>query len=330
MSRLPTLTLASLCLCLLSSLEATTAQADIAQQSEVRQFIREMNQKHRFDTDSLEHLFKQVSIQDAILTAMSRPYEAKPWYEYRKLFLTEKRIAAGQNFMRQNSTALAQAERKYGVPASVMTAIIGIETSYGENPGKYRVVDALSTLAFAYPKRASFFRRELEEYLILCREEKISPDQPIGSYAGAMGLPQFMPSSYRGYAVDGNGDGKRDIWHDPADAIASVGNYLARNGWQAEGSVAVAAHLTHPHTRLSGKTLKAEYTVNQLRTEGVEAAQAIPGHWRGNLIELEEAEGPAYWIGFNNFYTITRYNHSALYAMAAHQLSQVVQSHTAP
>ncbi|MBM3203731.1 lytic murein transglycosylase, partial [Candidatus Woesearchaeota archaeon] len=196
--------------------------ADIRQNAEVQQFVREMHQRHGYVTADLEHLFSQVSFQESILNAMARPYEAKPWHAYKKLFLTPKRIAGGQRFMQQNRMALQTASQRYGVPASVVTAIIGIETSYGENPGKYRVMDALSTLAFAYPKRADFFRRELEAFLLLCREEKMAPEQLTGSYAGAMGFPQFMPSSFRGYAVDGNGDGRRDIWQDPADAIASV------------------------------------------------------------------------------------------------------------
>ena len=301
------------------------SQADISGRADVLAFVHDMHQKHGYDTASLQRLFAQVTLQEPILAAMARPYEAKPWHEYRKLFLTEKRINGGRLFMQQNQAALTAAERRYGVPASVITAIIGIETSYGENPGKYRVVDALSTLAFEYPKRASFFRHELEEFLLLCREERMPPEQPVGSYAGAMGLPQFMPSSFRGYAVDGNADGKRNIWNDPADAIASVAHYLAKNGWQVGEAVAVPVRPGKAHTGLSGKTLKAEYSVSQLMARGIEPQQTLPGHWRGNLIELEESEGPAFWIGLSNFFAITRYNHSALYAMAAHLLSQKVR-----
>jgi membrane-bound lytic murein transglycosylase B len=308
-------------------LVAGNGMADIRQNAEVQQFVREMHQRHGYVTADLEYLFSQVSFQESILNAMARPYEVKPWHAYKKLFLTPKRIAGGQRFMQQNRMALQTASQRYGVPASVVTAIIGIETSYGENPGKYRVMDALSTLAFAYPKRADFFRRELEAFLLLCREEKMAPEQLTGSYAGAMGFPQFMPSSFRGYAVDGNGDGRRDIWQDPADAIASVAHYLARNGWVSGEPVAVPARLVREPTRLSGKTLKAEYSLDALRIQGVKPLQNdLPGRLRANLVALDETDGKAWWLGFRNFYAITRYNHSALYAMAAHQLSQVLES----
>lgn len=315
----------------ISSLVAGEVMADISQNAVVRQFTREMHQQHGYATAELEQLFSRVSFQESILDAMARPYEAKPWHEYKKLFLTEKRIAGGRRFLQQNHTALSLASQKYGVPASVVTAIIGIETSYGDNPGKYRVIDSLSTLAFAYPKRAHFFRQELQAFLLLCREEKMAPDQPIGSYAGAMGFPQFMPSSFRGYAVDGNGDGHRDIWHDPADAIASVAHYLARNGWVRGEPVAIPARLTRGTPRLSGKILKAEYSVNSLMAEGISPLQnGLPGHLRANLVSLDEADGMAWWLGLSNFYAITRYNHSALYAMAAHQLSQALESSADP
>ncbi len=311
----------------LACLVTNPVAADISQNPAVRQFVAEMQQKHRYAGAGLVQLFRQVTIQEPILNAMARPYEAKPWHEYKKLFLTDKRIAGGRQFMQAHQTALAAATQKYGVPGHIIAAIIGIETSYGETPGKYRVIDALSTLAFAYPKRASFFRQELEAFLLLCRDENMPPDQPVGSYAGAMGYPQFMPSSFRGYAVDGNGDGRRDIWHDPVDAIASVAHYLARNGWVNGEPVAVPAELSQGATRLSGKVLKAEYSLDQLRADGIRPTQTgLSGTLRGNLVALEETGGTAWWVGFRNFYAITRYNHSALYAMAAHQLGQALQA----
>ncbi|MGI9213525.1 MAG: lytic murein transglycosylase B [Methylococcaceae bacterium] len=306
------------------------ATADISQNAGLKQFIQEMHSKHGYSKADLERLFAQVTIQDSILKAMDKPYEAKPWYEYRKLFLTEKRIAGGRLFLQQNQAAFKTAYQKYGVPAVVIAAIIGIETSYGDNPGKYKVIDALSTLAFAYPKRAGFFRQELEAFLMLCREEKLAPEQPIGSYAGAMGLPQFMPSSFRAYAVDGNDDGRRDIWHDPADAIASVAHYLARNGWMADETVAVPAQINKKPPFSSGKVLKAEYSISQLAQLGVKPVPEVAGSLRGNLVALEGSAEMTYWLGFQNFYAITRYNHSALYAMAAHQLSQELQLPNGP
>lgn len=302
--------------------------ADISLNAETKQFIQDMHIRHGYARAELERLFSQVSIQDSILKAMDKPYEAKPWYEYRKLFLTEKRITGGRRFLQENQIAFKMAYQKYGVPEEVVAAIIGIETSYGDTPGKYRVIDALSTLAFAYPRRASFFRQELEAFLILCHDEKISAEQPVGSYAGAMGFPQFMPSSFSAYAVDGNNDGRRDIWHDPADAIASVAHYLARNGWIPEEPVAVPALLTKKPAFSSGKVLKAEYSISQLTHLGVKPIPStLAGNLRGNLVALEDLDGVSYWVGFRNFYAITRYNHSALYAMAAHQLSRELSHH---
>jgi membrane-bound lytic murein transglycosylase B len=311
--------------CLAGPPGAGLAAQGIAERSEVRTFIKEMGRKHGWDAAQLNRLFGHVEIQDKVLEAIAKPYEAKPWHAYRKLFLTENRIRGGQDFRSRNAAALAAAERKYGVPPEIVTAILGIETSYGEKPGNYRVIDALSTLAFAYPKRANFFRRELEEFLALCREERLDPEGPIGSYAGAMGMPQFMPSSYRGYAADGDGDRRRDIWNNPADAIASVANYLARNGWQTGEPVAFPATVggTAQH-RLSGTELKASRTVSELRSLGVKPEAAVPGHLKGNLVKLDEETGPAYWLGLHNFYVITRYNHSPLYAMAAYELSRRV------
>lgn len=194
--------------------------------------------KHDFDKNVLSQTFAKVEVKDSILKAISRPAEkSKPWYDYRKIFITDKRINGGVKFWQQHAEALQAAEQKYGVPVEVIIAILGVETRYGGNVGGYRVVDALSTLAFRYPPRSPFFRSELEHFLLLTREEKMSLLDPVGSYAGAMGLGQFMPSSYREYAVDFDGDGKRDIWTNPVDAIGSIANYLKRHGWIAGESI---------------------------------------------------------------------------------------------
>jgi membrane-bound lytic murein transglycosylase B len=304
-------------------IERAWSAPSLTEKPEVQAFIQAMSHRHHFDAAEMNRLFSKVKLQDKILESMAKPYEAKPWYAYRKLFLTEKRIQGGRNFMNRNAAALTAAERRYGVPPEMITAILGIESSYGENPGPYRVIDALSTLAFAYPKRASFFRRELESFLILCREERMNPEAPLGSYAGAMGLPQFMPSSYRGYAADGDGDQRRDIWNNPADAIASIANYFIKNGWKTGEPIAVPASISDSAGhRLASKDLKPTHTVREWRARGTELKTSVPDPLKANLIELEEETGPAYWLGLHNFFVITHYNHSALYAMAAYELSQ--------
>ncbi len=191
------------------------------------EFIDEMVTKHQFERNNLESLFEKVEVKQSILKAISRPAErSKPWYDYRKIFISNKRIKGGVTFWQQHSDDLAKAEQQYGVSAEIIVAILGVETRYGGNVGGYRVIDALSTLAFRYPPRSPFFRSELENFLILTREENMSQLDPVGSYAGAMGLGQFMPSSYRAYAVDFDDDQYRDIWTNPTDAIGSIANYL--------------------------------------------------------------------------------------------------------
>lgn len=284
----------------------------IADRFEVRAFIAEMSRKHGFSEAELRRTFQSVGIQEAILAAMARPYEAKPWYAYKKLFLTETRIRGGVEFRQRNAQSLADAERKYGVSPDIVTAIIGIESSYGQKPGNYRVIDALSTLAFAYPKRSGFFRGELEQFLLLCREEGMSPLQPVGSYAGAMGMPQFMPSSYLKLAADGDGDGRRDIWNNPADAIASVARYFAANGWRNGEPVAAPAGLGEADG------------VTRLSALEVAPSARSAGQLKSSLVKLDEETGPAYWHGYHNFNVIMRYNHSPLYAMAAYELSRKI------
>jgi membrane-bound lytic murein transglycosylase B len=294
----------------------------ISQRPAVREFIAEMSRKHGFSSAELTRAFDEAGTVPAILDAMAKPYEAKPWHAYRKLFLTEKRINGGRDFMATHAAALAQAKSRYGVAPAMVTAIIGIESAYGFKPGKYRVIDSLSTLAFDYPRRSSFFRSELEQFLLLCREEGMDYLQPLGSYAGAMGMPQFMPSSYRKLAADGDGDGKRDIWSNAADAIASVANYFARNGWHSGEPIAVPARISGDGYRevVSTKNPKATQTLGELAHLGVTPAESVSGGHKAGLVQLAGETGPEYWVTFHNFSTIMRYNHSPLYAMAATEL----------
>jgi len=297
----------------------------IADRADVRGFIADMSRKHGFDSAVLSDLFGRVRIDPNILDAMRKPYEAKPWHAYRKLFLTETRIHNGIEFRRQQAWALAAAEARYGVSPEIITAIIGVESSYGQKPGKHLVIDALSTLAFDYPKRADFFRAELAEFLLLCREEGMDALYPVGSYAGAMGMPQFMPSSYRHYAADGDGDGRRDIWANPADAIASVARYFAANGWHRGEPIAVAADVRGDVApSLTSKQPKPTHTLAQLAAAGVEALEPIGQGLKTGLVRLEGENGPVYWLGFHNFGVVMRYNHSPLYAMVAYELSRAV------
>ncbi|MEY3288576.1 MAG: hypothetical protein RLZZ419_818, partial [Pseudomonadota bacterium] len=207
-------------------------------------FINKMVTTHQFDKSLLTELFQAVEIKEDILKRISSPAEGMPWYQYRKIFMTDARINGGVKFWRENYQALTVVEQQTGVPAEIIVAIIGVETSYGQKTGNHRVIDALSTLGFAYPPRSQFFLGELESYLLLCRDEHISPLDPVGSYAGAMGIPQFMPSSFRAYSVDFNHDGHRDIWHDNGDVIASVANYFVKHQWQAGQAIAIPVSTT--------------------------------------------------------------------------------------
>ncbi len=286
----------------------------------VQGFISRMAREHGFDSSRLRLLLKQARVRQRILEAITRPAEARPWYQYRRIFLTRPRIEQGVEFARAHAALLARAERRWGVPPEIVTAIIGVETFYGQRTGGYRVIDALSTLAFAYPKRSAFFTRELEQFLLLARDAGLDPLRPTGSYAGAMGIPQFMPSSYRSYAVDFDGDGVADIWQDPGDAIASVANYLGRHGWRPGEPVAVPAKGTPPPALLEGG-LRPHTPLSGLRRVGVVPGGDIPGDPEATVIALQQPEHVDYWLGFHNFYVITRYNHSPLYAMAVLQLA---------
>ncbi len=312
------LRLAPFTLCLL--LAACTG--NIKDTESVDAFVEHMVTTQHFDKAELDNLFEAVEIKQDILKRIASPSEALPWYKYRKIFLTDARIDAGVQFWKDNEPALIAAEQRYGVPAEIIVAIIGVETLFGKNTGNHRVIDALSTLAFAYPPRSKFFTGELESFLLLCRDEHINPADPLGSYAGAMGLPQFMPSSFRTYAVDFDNDNRRDIWHNTGDVIASVANYFAKHHWQTGQAIAVPVTAKGENYKsVLNKDLKPTLSLTELKSLNLIISRQLPFHSKVKLLSFEQQQGKELWATLDNFYVITRYNHSPLYAMAVYQLS---------
>jgi len=311
-----------LLLLLLITFHPTPAHAELIS---VEDFILAMNSKHGFASDSLRALLAQAKVKHSILKAMDSPGEAKPWYEYREIFVTPTRIQGGVAFMQRHLPWLQNAEKAYGVPAEIITAIIGVETIYGKNTGSFRVLDALYTLAFFYPKRADFFRDELENFLLMTQQENMNPLTPTGSYAGAMGLGQFMPSSFLRHAVDFDGDGKRTLW-EVVDSIGSVAHYLQQYGWQRGQPIVLATQVqADKAASLLALELKPQYSLAQLQQWGLRFAGHLPGKTPGSLLMLETELGEAYWLALDNFYVITRYNHSRRYAMAVTQLAAAIR-----
>ena len=297
---------------------------DYANYPALRQFIGKMNNQHGFDVAFLEQTFSGVQRDKEALTKAGAPAEGQVWRAYRPIFLTEERINGGVGFWNRNAALLDSATRQYGVDTEYLVAIIGVETQYGKNTGKHNVLQALTSLGFDFPRRASFYQKELEQFLLLSREEKVRPQIFNGSYAGAMGLGQFISSSYRSYAIDGNRDGKRDLW-DPQDAIPSVANYFAKNGWKRGGGVAVPAYVSGGGYANIAETSakKPSRTLSELAANGVRPQGAI-NSTKVSLIKLEGTTDE-YWVGGDNFYVITRYNPSVKYAMAVHQLAQEIR-----
>ena len=293
----------------------------------VNEFIAEMVRQHKFDATELKNIFKQTQRRQSILDAISRPAESKPWHEYRPIFLTRDRLKGGIKFWRQNKKPLQKATEVYGVPEEIIVSIIGVETRYGKHAGRYPVMDSLATLAFAYPPRSTFFRKELQEYLLMTREEGLDPLKQKGSYAGAMGMPQFIASSFRRYAIDFNGDGQRDLWNNKTDVIGSVANYFKKHHWEKGQPI---AHRVRVHGEryksIISKDLKPKLSLKELMDNGVTLPQGLPKNIKGTLIELNGKEGKEYWVTWQNFYVISRYNHSALYSMAVFQLSQRIRA----
>lgn len=303
---------------------STHSDTAFTQRKDVQLFIKDMVKEHHFNSKELTAIMNQVVLQPEIIESMERPYEKKNWDVYRDLFLTPARLQGGLDYWRVNRETLDKAEKKYGVPPEIIVAILGVETLYGERQGEHRVLDSLATLAFNYPKRSSYFTKELKEYLLLCREHSVSPTQYKGSYAGAIGQPQFMPSSYRSYAVDFNHKGKRDLVSNNDDSIASIANYFHRHGWKENNGVAQHAVLTGKrYKRIQVNPKTPNYYYSQLVANGVKPETAAHNHpSRAALIELVTAQGNEYWIAYPNFFVITRYNSSPQYALVVYLLSQ--------
>ena len=288
----------------------------------ISEFIDEMVSKHQFERDELVQIFKRAEHRQSVIYAISTPATLKPWPEYRAGFINDRRINGGLKFWQVYADALERAEKQYGVPQEIIVALIGVETAYGRNAGKYRTLDVLTTLAFDYPRRADFFRGELEEYLLLAREQGLDLFKMQGSYAGALGIPQFMPSSYRKYAVDFSGNGKIDLLHDPVDAIGSVAHYLKQYGW-INGDL-VAVHVSVSEENCVG-SLTETHAVAEWIEGGVKPDNEIKEDLKARLVDFTLADGKEFWLAFENFDVITRYNNSDFYAMAVFQLAEALR-----
>lgn len=310
-----------------------TAGFDL-ERPEIQNFIADVSKRDKIRARTLKKLLGKAVPQPKIIELMTKPAEkVSPWWQYRERFMTEERISQGVQFWQNNREPLERIAAEHGVPPEYIVAIIGVETFYGRIMGRYRVLDALATLAFDYPPRSDFFRKELEEFVVLSRDNKIDPLLVTGSYAGAMGAPQFMPSSYRRYALDGDADSKRDLWASWPDVFASVANYFQEHGWQPGAPVVVEARLEpDPIFQINPRNLELNETLSSLNRSGVEIDAPLPPDTKAVLISAEQRDGPSYRVGFNNFQVITRYNRSARYAMAVHDLAQTVAAriHASP
>lgn len=294
--------------------------------TEITPFVNELVSRHGFEREQLESILGAVRVRPEILEAIARPAESLQWYQYQPIFLTETRIAKGEAFWQAHADTLEQASREYGVSPEIIVAIIGVETLYGTRKGRHLVLDSLATLAFRYPKRSKFFRSELEQFLVLAQQENLDTPKVKGSYAGAMGIPQFISSSYRRYAVDFDGDGVRDLLNNEADAIGSVANYLEKHGWQRDAAVALPASVSgDKYKTLVNKGMKPHTPLSDMHNFDVIVLYASDNESPGSLIELTNRDDTEVWVGLQNFYAITRYNHSNLYAMAVFQLAQEIR-----
>ena len=317
----------------LTHAEAAAAGFDL-NRPEIVQFINEVAARDGFSRHQVRALLRQAQPQPKVLEIMTRPIEKiAPWWEYRERFVTAERISDGVQFWNDHREALERASAQYQVPPQYVVAILGVETHYGRNTGHFRALDALATLAFDYPPRQKFFRSELEEFLVLARENKLDPLTVTGSYAGALGVPQFMPSQYRRYAVDADTDQKRDLWGDWNDIVASVANYLKEHGWTPGAPVLAEVRLDPaPSFQIEPHNLELSDTIDSLAVHGVRVQSDQPGSTQVVLLSAEQKDGPAYRVGFHNFYVITRYNSSARYCMAVYDLAQAIAQrvHGAP
>ncbi len=311
---------------LLIALAAAPARALDTQRADVQAFIDELVTTRGLERAYVTGVLADAQVQQSILEAMRRPAEkVKPWHEYRAIFLTPERIAAGVEFYAKHRERLAEIQAETGVPPAMILGIVGVESYFGRITGKHRVVDALVTLGFEYPPRAAFFSKELQQAFLLAAEEKLDLNALVGSYAGAMGPPQFIPSSYRAYAVDGDGDGVRDLIGSWDDILASVANYFARHKWQAGEPAAAMASLSPDAGAITFEAgLEPSATVGELSKRGVLFATDLGVDQPAGIWRLDGAEGDEYWVGFHNLYVITRYNRSVMYALAAWQLGEAI------
>ena len=293
---------------------------------DVDAFIDDLVSEHQFDRESLRAVFKKAEQKESILKAIARPAEKRlEWAGYRKIFIRDDRIKRGKAFMKEHAETFARAEAKFGVPKEIIAAIIGVETRYGSNKGSYRVIDALATLGFDYPPRSKFFKSELKQVFLLAREQGFDVEELKGSYAGAMGYGQFIPSSYRHYAVDFDGDGVVDILNNPVDAIGSVANYFSKHKWRAKEPVSFPVSVTgEAYKPLINTNLKPKNTLTELKVAGVFIPEQYALSQAAKLQVLQGPNGVEYWATLHNFYVITRYNHSHLYAMAVYQLANAL------
>ncbi len=288
-------------------------------------FISKVAEEHALDPAAIEAVLTEAKYQQSIIDAMTRPAEAKPWYEYRPIFLTDRRIKGGVAFWQENEALLTSVSERFGIPIELVVAIVGVETNYGANTGSFRVIDALATLGFYYPPRAGFFASELAHFMVLAEEESLPVTEVRGSYAGAMGLGQFIPSSYRGYAVDFDNSGGRDLWRSLPDALGSVANYLARHNWAKDEPIVLPIDQVPTAVDLEAFSVLPKHTLADLSEMGFGFdAQGLEASTPATVIALETETGPSYWVGLNNFYVITRYNRSPLYAMAVTQLADEI------
>ena len=313
---------------------SSSSYGDYSTHEEAAEFIDLMVEKHQFKREEIVGWLAVAKHQESIVKAMSRPAEkVKPWYEYRKHFISERRIIGGVKFWLENKETLERAQRELGVEPAIIVSIIGVETNYGSNTGSYKVVDALATLAFDYytytEKRASrkhFFTAELENLFLLAREQNQNPVELKGSYAGAMGLGQFMPSSYRHYAVDFDNDEFANIWTNPTDAIGSVANYFAKHGWKQGQAVAMRANISSdPAEDTLNKLHRPKATLAELNSQGYKIIEKFPADTKALPMRFKAKYGNEYWLGLHNFYVISRYNPRTKYAMAVYQLSELIQ-----
>lgn len=317
--------IAFISLCMVTTGTLNAESSSYWERPVIKSFVKEMVKKHNFKESDLKSWFSNATKRQSIIDAMTRPAEGKAWNEYRPIFLTDQRIIKGVEFWKKNRTLLEQAEKKYGVPAKIIVAIIGVETYYGRRSGSYPVLDALATLGFDYPPRATFFKKELEQFLLLARKENLDVKNTLGSYAGAMGMGQFIASSYHQYAVDFDNDGQRNLWQ-TTDAIGSVANYFKRHGWRKDETVIVRADGNGRSHEIEGRMMKPHRSVESFRQQGLNFQSNLKTkNDQAVLVKLNGNKGTEYWIGLHNFYVISRYNHSPKYSMAVFQLSEEIK-----